>query len=93
MYKKLANKFALLKAVVVVKWSEWLPSTPTIRVQVPMNYTVFSGKFVFEKNENKQKEAGVRPLFFFKKNSTLFFFKKTLSIVQSKLSNIGLAQV
>ena len=41
-----------------------------------MNYTVFSGKFVFEKNENKQKEAGVRPLFFFKKTLHCFFLKK-----------------
>ena len=39
------------------------PSTPTIRVRIPLTNTVFSVKFVFEKNENKQKEAGVSPFF------------------------------
>ena len=33
------------------------PSTSTIRVRIPLTPTVFSVKFVFEKNENKQKEA------------------------------------
>ena len=47
--------------VVGVKWSACLPSTPTIRVRIPLKPTVFSVKFVFEKNENKQKEAGVGP--------------------------------
>ena len=37
------------------------PSTSTIRVRIPLTPTVFSVKFVFEKNENKQKEAGVGP--------------------------------
>ena len=53
--------------VVVVKWSACLPSTPTIRVRGDA-YS-FSVKFAFEKNENKQKEAGVGPL----KNSRKFF--------------------
>ena len=44
-------------AVVVVKWSVGLPSTPTIRVRIFLMGTVFCVKFVFEKNENKQKEA------------------------------------
>ena len=35
----------------------------TIRVQIPLKPTVFSVKFVFEKNENKQTEAGVGPIF------------------------------
>ena len=47
--------------MVVVKWSVSLPSTPTIRIQIPLKTTVFSVKFVFEKNENKQKEAGLGP--------------------------------
>ena len=45
----------------VVKWSACSPSTPTIRVRIPLKHTVFSVKFVFEKSENKQKEAGVGP--------------------------------
>ena len=42
---------------VVVKWSACSPSTPTIRVRIQLTPTVFSVKFVFEKNKNKQKEA------------------------------------
>ena len=45
----------------VVKWSACSPSTPTIRVLIPAEAYSFSVKFVFEKNENKQKEAGVGP--------------------------------
>ena len=47
----------------VVKWSAYLPATPTIVVQIPLTPTVFSIKFMFEKTENKQKEAGVSPFF------------------------------
>ena len=50
-----------------VKWSAWSPSTPTIRDRNPLKPTVFSVNFVFEKNGNKQKEAGVGP---FKKWNT-----------------------
>jgi len=32
------------------------------QVQIPLKRTIFSVKFVFEKNENKQKEAGVGTL-------------------------------
>ena len=32
-----------------------------IRVWIPLKPTVFSVKFVFEKNKNKQKDAGVGP--------------------------------
>ena len=53
-----ALKIYVRWAVVVVKWSACLPSTPTIRVQIPLKSTVFTVKFVFEMNENKQKEAG-----------------------------------
>ena len=49
-------------AVVVVKWSACSPSTPTIRVRISLKPTVFPVKFVFEKKENKQKDAGVGPL-------------------------------
>ena len=45
----------------VVKRSACSPSTPMIQVQIPLTPTVFSAKFVFEKNKNKQKEAGVGP--------------------------------
>ena len=55
-------------AVVVVMWSACSTSTPTIRVRIPLTSTVYSVKFVFEKNENKQKRPG---LAHFKKNSTV----------------------
>ena len=47
-------------------WSACSPSTPTIRVQIPLKHTVFSVKFVLKKNEIKQKEAGLAH--FFEKN-------------------------
>ena len=43
--------------MVVVKWSVCLLSISTIRVRILLTTTVFSVKFVFEKNENKQIEA------------------------------------
>ena len=46
-------------AVVVVMWSACSTSTPTIRVRIPLTSTVYSVKFVFEKNENKQKRPGL----------------------------------
>ena len=49
-------------AVVVVKWFECSPSTPTMRVRILLKPTFFLQRFVFEKNENKQKEARVGPL-------------------------------
>ena len=49
----------LHRAEVVVKWSACSPSSPTIQDWIPLTPTVFSVNFVFEKNENKQKEAGV----------------------------------
>ena len=54
-----------------------MPSIPTIQVRIPLKSSVFSVKVVFEKNENKQKEAGVGP--FFKKyyNFAQNFAKKT----------------
>ena len=56
------DNFILLKgAVVVVKWSACLHSTLTIRVWILLNSSVF------EKNENKEKEAVIGP---FKNTST-----------------------
>ena len=57
-------------AVVVVKWSACSPSTPTIQVQVPLKAAVFSVKFVFEKNENKQNEASVSQFYIEKTRSS-----------------------
>ena len=62
-------------AVVVVEWSACSPSTPTIQVRIP-----FSVKFVCEKNENKQKEAGAAPL----------FYKKILPIHFSSIPSFAL---
>ena len=50
-------------AVVVVMWSACSTSTPTIRVRIPLTSTVYSVKFVFEKNENKQKRPGLAHFF------------------------------
>ena len=38
----------------VIKWSAFSPSTPTIRVRIALKSTI-----VLEKNEIKQKEAGI----------------------------------
>ena len=38
-----------------------MPSAPTIRVQIPMKSSLSSVKMLFEKNENKLKEAGIGP--------------------------------
>ena len=46
-------------AVVVVKWSAYSPSTLTIPGQDPTDAYSFCVEFVFERNENKQKDAGV----------------------------------
>ena len=47
-------------AVVVVKWSVCSPFTPTIRVRILLTSIVFSVKFVFEMNENKQNKAHLK---------------------------------
>ena len=49
-------------AVVLVQWLACLPSSPTILVRILMNLTIFSVKFGYEKNKNKQKEAGLAHL-------------------------------
>ena len=45
--------------MVVVPWLACLPSTLTFRVRFPPKPTVYSVKFVFDKNRNEQKGAGV----------------------------------
>ena len=54
----------------VVKWSGWC--CPLIRRSEFESRWFISAKFVFEKNENKQKEAGVGP-----------FFKKIYILIKS----------
>ena len=49
--------------MVVVEWSAGSPSTTMIRVRIPLMPTVFSVKYVFEKNENKKIERPVWPIF------------------------------
>ena len=61
-------------AVVVVKWSACSPSFPTIRVRILLMSTEFSVNFVFDKNKNIQKEAGVGP---FKKEILPNAFRST----------------
>ena len=43
------------------KWSTCSPYPPTIRVRIPLKTSVYSVKFVLEKNENKQKEVMFGP--------------------------------
>ena len=74
-----------IRAVVVVKWSAYSPFTPMILVRIVLKLTVFSVKFVFEKNENKLKEAGVGP---FWKMVTLRH-PKMIEIYFSAVSNKG----
>ena len=52
----------LFRAVVVVKWSAYLPSIRQSEFETRWRPHFLSVKIVFEKNENKQKEAGVGPL-------------------------------
>ena len=47
----------------VVKLSACSSSTPTTHVRILLKPTVFTVKFVFEKMENKEKEAGIGPFF------------------------------
>ena len=61
LYAKYRSKNVLYLGCVVVKWSACLPSTPTIRVRIPLKPSVFSVKFMFEKNEIKHKEARIGP--------------------------------
>ena len=42
-------------------WSVCSHSTSTIRVQIPLTTTIFSVKFMLERTENTQKEAGNGP--------------------------------
>ena len=48
--------------MVMVKWSAYLPFTPTIPVLILLMTMVFSVKFVFEKNENKQESWSIKKL-------------------------------
>ena len=55
----------------VVKWSACSPSTPTIQVEILLMPTVFTVKFVFEKNEKNKNRQGLSHL---KKLIRLLFF-------------------
>ena len=51
--------------MVVVKWSVSSPSTPTIRVRIPLKPTGLSVKFVFEiRTKIIKKRPGLNHLFF-----------------------------
>ena len=63
MWQKWSVAKFLAGAVVVVKRSVYSPSTLTIRVRILLTPTVFSVKFVFEKNEKKQKRGRGWPIF------------------------------
>ena len=55
-------------------------STPTIQARIPLKPTVFSVKFVFEKNENKQK-----------KRPGLAHFFKNILLMDSDCGTVGRA--
>ena len=80
-------------AMVVVKWSTCLPSTMTNWVRIPIKPTVFSVKFVFEKNKNKLKEA--RLVNFFKKSNKIHFKNalKNVSMLKCVLRKQNMALV
>ena len=46
-------------AVVVVKWSAFLPSTPTIRVRIPLKSTVFSVILCLKRTKINKKRPGL----------------------------------
>ena len=52
----------LFRIVVVVKWSACSPSTPKIRVCIPLKPTVFSVILCLKRTKINKKEAGVGPL-------------------------------
>ena len=53
----------LFRIVVVVKWSACSPSTPKIRVCIPLKPTVFSVILCLKRTKINKKEAGVGPPF------------------------------
>ena len=62
--KRNNNNTTCRAVVVVVKWSAYTPSTPTIRVRIPLTSTnsFYSWK-LFEENENKtNKGSGIAPI-------------------------------
>ena len=63
-------------AVVVVLWSAWSPSTPTLRVRIPLKSTFLFCKMC-EKNENKQK--GPEMVMFKKRLIVLKFCKERMA--------------
>ena len=50
-------------AVVVVKWSAFLPSTPTIRVRIPLKSTVFSVILCLKRTKINKKRPGLAHFF------------------------------
>ena len=69
----------LLRGAVVVKWSARSPSISDDPSSSPADAYRFSVNFVFEKNDNKQKEAGV--VLFKKQNKYLEWIVPTREIV------------
>ena len=49
-------------AVVVVKWSACLPSSPTIRVRIPLKSIIFLEKLLLKRTKINKKESGVGPI-------------------------------
>ena len=64
----------------VVKWSACSPSPPTIRVRILLTSTVFSVKFVLEKNKIK-KMLGVAHL----KKAYLEHYQTSLEVIMHRL--------
>ena len=74
---------------VVHKWSACSPSTPTIRVRIPLTPTVFPVKFVFEKNKKRPGLAHLKNTLYLScccSSCFLFFLSKRSFIIFSLLT-------
>ena len=97
---KLNVLFLLLKvdkksdrgAVAVVKWSACSPSTPTIRVRIPLTPTVFLYKLCLKRTKINKKEAGVGP-FFLKDNWNMDLFSWRIEYINGMVTVHVLHQI
>ena len=62
------------RAVVMVKWSSGEPSTPTIRVRIPLNHPIFSVNLCLKRTKVNKKRSGIAH----------FCLKKLLWILQTR---------
>ena len=56
-HRRRSSSTSSYRGVVVVKWSACLPSSPTIRVRIPLTFRFFFCRICPGKNESKQKRG------------------------------------